>query len=378
VTESEQPNLELADTELHDWLCLSLVTGVGPRILQALLERFESPAAILDAALSELRQVPGVGSKISNAIGAARDQLDVESELALCRENKIKILTTREETYPRLLKEIVDPPATLFVQGELKPADAVAIAVVGSRHATRYGVAQAQRLAGGLARAGVTIISGLARGVDAAAQQAALLAGGRTLAVMGGGVLNIYPPEHKELADNIKHQGALLSEMPPRFAPTSNSFPQRNRIISGLALGTVVVEAAQRSGALITARHAMEQGREVFAVPGRIDSRASRGCHVLIRDGATLVQSVDDILEELGPLVEPSAHDDGAIIRHPAELKLNETEKTVLQAIDADPTSIDAVVQSTRLPVQRILSTLSVLEMKRLIVRVSGNQVARR
>ena len=378
MDESEQTELELADAELHDWLCLSLVTGVGPRILQALLERFESPAAILDAPLSQLREVPGVGSKISNAIGAARDQLDVESELALCRGNEIDILTTRDATYPRLLREIVDPPATLFVQGELKPADAVAIAIVGSRHATRYGIAQAERLAGGLARAGVTIISGLARGIDATAQQATLQAGGRTLAVLGGGLLNIYPPEHKELADDIRHQGAVLSEMPPRFVPTSNSFPQRNRIISGLALGTVVVEAAERSGALITARHAMEQGREVFAVPGRIDSRASRGCHALIRDGAKLVESVDDILEELGPLVEPSADDDGAIIRHPAELMLNETEKTVLQAIDSEATSIDAIVQSTRLPVQRVLSTLSVLEMKRLIVRISGNQVARR
>ncbi|NIL97453.1 MAG: DNA-protecting protein DprA [Planctomycetales bacterium] len=368
----------MADEGLHDWLRLSLVAGVGPRILQALLARFASPTAILDAAPSELQEVPGVGNKISRAIAAARQQLDIQSELALCRQHEIQILTPREATYPRLLKEIADPPVTLFVQGELQPADAVAIAIVGSRHATRYGLAQAKRLAAGLARAGVTIISGLARGIDVAAQQATLQAGGRTLAVLGGGLLNLYPPEHQEIAEDIRYQGAVLSEMPPRFMPTSNSFPQRNRIISGLALGTVIVEAAERSGALITARHAMEQGREVFAVPGPIDSRASRGCHALIRDGAKLVQSVDDILEELGPLVEPSAHDDGAIIRHPAELKLNETEKTVLQAIDSDATSIDAVVQATRLPVQRVLSTLSVLEMKRLVVRISGNQVARR
>ncbi len=375
---SHQAEPELADGQQHDWLRLSLVAGVGPRILQALLARFASPTAILDAGPSELREVPGVGTKISRAITAAREEIDIHAELALCRQHEIQILTPRHATYPRLLKEIADPPVTLFVQGQLKPADAVAIAIVGSRHATRYGVDQAARLAGGLARAGVTVISGLARGIDVAAGQAALQAGGRHLAVLGGGLLQLYPPEHQEIAEQIRHQGAVLSEMPPRFVPTSNSFPQRNRIISGLALGTVVVEAAQRSGALITARHAMEQGREVMAVPGRIDSRASQGCHALIRDGAKLVQSVDDILEELGPLVEPSASDQGVVIRHPAELKLNETEQAVLQAIDSDPTSIDAVARATQLPVQRVLATLSVLEMKRLLVRVSGNQVARR
>ncbi len=197
------------------------------------------------------------------------------------------------------------------------------------------------------------------------------------MAVLAGGILNLYPPEHKELADEITYQGALVSESPPRVAPTSNSFPQRNRIISGLTLGTIVVEAANRSGALITAKHAMEQGREVFAVPGRIDSRLSQGCHALIRDGAKLVQSVDDILEELGPLVEPTTQDDGTVIRHPAELQLNETERAILQAIETEPTLIDTVVQTTELPVHRVLATISVLEMRRLIVRIGGSQVAR-
>jgi DNA processing protein len=333
---------------------------------------------VLAAAPSQLREVPGVGPKLSRAICAARDEVDVAAELELCRQNQIDILATGDDRYPRLLAEIPDPPGVLFLQGGITADDAVAVAIVGSRHSTRYGVTQAERLATGLARAGVTIVSGLARGVDAAAHRGALAAGGRTLAVLGGGLLNLYPPEHKDLAGEIVGQGAVLSEAPPRLAPTSNSFPQRNRIISGLSLGTIVVEAAHRSGALITARHAMEQNREVFAVPGRVDSRASRGCHALIRDGARLVESAEDVLDELGPLVEATPRDDGTVIRHPAELKLNETETTVLQAIDSEPTAIDHIVQTTGLPVHRVLSTISVLEMRHLIVRISGQQVARR
>ncbi|MGB6043857.1 MAG: DNA-processing protein DprA [Pirellulales bacterium] len=377
MTESNEHHPETLDAEMRDWLCLSLVSGVGPRIVQSLMEQFETATGVLGASSGELRSVPGVGTKISDAIRSAREQIDIDAELAICREHGIGLLTSRDEAYPRLLNEIASPPMTLFFQGQLKPCDAVAVSVVGSRHATRYGIQQTERLVGGLARAGVTVVSGLARGIDAAAHQAALKAGGRTVAVLAGGILNLYPPEHKELADEITYQGALVSESPPRVAPTSNSFPQRNRIISGLTLGTIVVEAANRSGALITAKHAMEQGREVFAVPGRIDSRLSQGCHALIRDGAKLVQSVDDILEELGPLVEPTTQDDGTVIRHPAELQLNETERAILQAIETEPTLIDTVVQTTELPVHRVLATISVLEMRRLIVRIGGSQVAR-
>jgi DNA processing protein len=205
-----------------------------------------------------------------------------------------------------------------------------------------------------------------------------LKAGGRTLAVLGGGVLNVYPPEHRPLADQIRQRGALLSENPPFARPVSGVFPPRNRLISGLTLGVVVVEAAERSGALISARHAMEQGREVFAVPGRIDSRASRGCHRLIRDGARLVESVEDVLEELGPLVEAAPRPDGTVLHHPAELQLNEVELQILNAIPSEAISIDQLVELSGLPVQRVLATLSVLEMRNLIRRISGNQVSRR
>jgi DNA processing protein len=366
-----------ADDGLADTLRLSLVPGVGPRLYKALVDYFGSPAAVLAAPASELRGVPGIGAKLSQAIARARGEIDVDAELTLARENDVSILTHSHDGYPRALREIHDPPGVLYVRGEIKPQDALAIGIVGSRHATQYGLMVAERLASSLARAGLTIVSGLARGVDAAAHRGALEAGGRTIAVLGSGVLNIYPPEHKTLASEVTARGAVVSESPLRAAPLSGSFPQRNRIISGLSLGIIVVEASHHSGALITARHAMEQGREVFAVPGRVDSRMSHGCHRLLRDGAKLVETADDVLEELGPLVEAAPQPDGQEIHHPAELLLNEIEQQVLQAIDTSATTVDHVVATSGLPVAQVLATLSALEMRRLIRRLSGNSVLR-
>jgi len=341
------------------------------------LEHFGSADAVLAAAPSRLREVQGVGPKVTRSIASACDEIDAEAELKLCRDHGVSVLWDADPSFPRLLREIYDPPSILFVHGDLEPDDAMAIAIVGARHATSYGRQQAERLASGLARAGLTVVSGLARGIDAAAHRGALEAGGRTIAVLGSGVLNIYPPEHGTLAGQIRESGALISENPPRAQPIGGAFPQRNRIITGMTLGVIVVEAAERSGALISARHAMEQGREVFAVPGRVDSRASRGCHRLIRDGAKLVEGVEDVLEELGPLVEATPRSDGRVVHHPAELQLNDQERQVLDAIDRDPTSIDEVVVASGLPIHRVLSTISVLEMRRLIRRVSGNSVVR-
>lgn len=359
-------------------LRLALVPGVGPVTRQALLERFGSAAAVLAALPSQLRDVPGVGTTLARKIVAANEEVDAERELNLCRERGLTLLADTDPAYPRLLREIHNPPAFLFVHGELKPEDALAVAIVGTRHATSYGRQQAERLAAGLARAGLTIVSGLARGIDAAAHRAAMQAGGRTLAVLGSGVLNIYPPEHQGLADEVRAHGALISENPPLSEPVSGAFPQRNRLISGLSLGVIVIEAAERSGALITARHAMEQGRDVFAVPGRVDSRTSRGCHRLIRDGAKLVECVEDVLDEFGPLVEAAPRPDGTVMHHPAELQLNELERQVLNAITSDAISIDRIVETCGLPVQRVLATISVLEMRSLVRRVSGNSVLRR
>ena len=363
--------------DLADAVRLSLVPGVGPRIMRALLERFGTSAAVLRAAPAELRQVRGVGPKLVRKIVSAEEEIHAEDEIALCRERGIAILIQSGPGYPDVLSQIHDPPGVLFVRGALKPQDALAIAIVGTRHATQYGLRQAERLAASLSRAGLTIISGLARGIDGAAHRGAIGAGGRTLAVLASGVLNIYPPEHEQLAAEVAAHGALVSESPPRAEPLAGAFPQRNRLISGMALGVIVIEAADRSGALITARHAMEQGREVFAVPGRIEDRTSRGCHRLIRDGAKLIESADDVLEELGPLFKAAPREDGQVVHHPAELLLNEIEQQVLSAIGGDPTSIDEVVSQTGLSVPQVLATISVLEVRRVIRRLSGTMVAR-
>jgi DNA processing protein len=363
--------------ELSDTLRLSLVPGIGPRLRQLLLERFGSPSAIFAASHSDLRSVPGIGEKLASAVSRAVKEIDVAAELELCRKHQIKIVPLGSPEYPRALEEIPDPPGVLFVRGTLESRDALSIALVGSRHATRYGLTTAERLAGSLARAGLTVISGLARGIDAAAHRGALQAGGRTLAILGSGVLNIYPPEHAELAGQVIAQGAVVGEAPVRSPPLSGAFPQRNRLISGMSLGVVVVEAALQSGALITARHAVEQGRDVFAVPGQVDSRTSRGCHRLIRDGAKLVETADDVLEELGPLVAAAQRDDGPPIYHPAELLLNDSEQKILAAVGTSPTAIDQVIADCGLPTPRVLSTLSVLEMRRLVTRISGNYVQR-
>jgi DNA processing protein len=361
-------------------LLLALTSGIGPRLRKSLLAHFGSAEAVMNAAASDLRAVAGIGQKLSRSIVTSRREIDVEAELRDCREQNVQVLVESESAYPQSLRTIPDPPGVLFVRGEIVPSDGVAVAIVGTRHATQYGIAQADRLAAGLARCGYTIVSGLARGIDAAAHRGALKAGGRTLAVLGSGVLSVYPPEHESLANEVIARGALISENPPRSPPLSGAFPQRNRIITGLSLGVIVVEASERSGALISARHAMEQGRDVFAVPGRVDSRTSRGCHRLIRDGAKLVETIDDVLEELGPLATPTpiASDEAAPpIRHPGELQLNEPEKAVLAAIDDEPITIDTVISTSGLPVQNVLSTLSVLEMRRLIRRLGGNRVMR-
>jgi DNA processing protein len=287
-------------------LLLALTPGIGPRLRKSLVAHFGSAEAVVNAAASDLRAVPGIGQKLSRCIVASRREIDVDAELRDCHENKVSVLVEFEADYPATLRNIPDPPGVLFVRGQIRPTDGIAVAIVGTRHGTTYGVAQAEKLAAGLATCGYTVVSGLARGIDAAAHRGALKAGGRTLAVLGSGVLNIYPPEHESLATEIIAQGALISENPPRSPPLSGAFPQRNRIITGLSLGVIVVEASERSGALISARHAMEQGREVFAVPGRVDSRTSRGCHRLLRDGAKLVETIDDVLEELGPLATPT------------------------------------------------------------------------
>jgi DNA processing protein len=361
---------------------LACVPGIGSRLRQLLLERFGSPQRVFAASPAEIAGVAKIGPKLAALIPTLATNPVAEEVIELCRRRDVQILPEGAAGYPGLLSRIDDPPGLLFVRGRLEPCDSLAVAIVGARHASAYGRRVAHQLAGGLARAGYTVVSGLARGIDAAAHRGALEAGGRTIAVLGSGVLSIYPPEHAELALEVIAQGAVVSELPPLTEPQTGTFPSRNRIVSGLTLGTVVVEAADRSGALITARLAGEQGREVFAVPGPIDSRMSRGCHALIRDGATLVQGIDDILGELGPLFETAVTADGREVKAPAELRLDELERQVLAAVDtlaggAGGVDIDELVAETGLAASRVLAAIGVLETRRIARRLPGNRVAR-
>jgi DNA processing protein len=365
------------DQQLLDWLRLTLVPGVGSRTLQSLLDRFGSPGEVFQASLSELREVDGVGQKVSAAIGEGRHSPDAERELQRCRELGVDLLLREDASFPESLRAIPDPPGLLYVRGRIEERDNIAVAIVGSRRCTMYGRQQAERLAATLARAGLTIISGLARGIDAAAHQGALAAGGRTIAVLGTGLANVYPPEHHDLAQRVAASGALISEYALDQAPLAGLFPQRNRLISGLSSGVIVIEATRTSGSLHTARHAMEQGREVFAVPGRIDSLASEGCHDLIRDGVTLIRNADDVLDALGPLIQPVQRSDSDTVLNPRELTLSDQERRILNLITTEPVHQDEVLRSADLEPSRVLATLTVLEMKRFIRRLPGGHLCR-
>lgn len=369
--------LAMDHEERSEYLQLALTNGIGPVLIERLLDRFGTAAKVFAASPLQLCEVPGISLAISRALRDPAFRAHVAEMLDFCASRGVQILAKSDAEFPRLLQEIPDPPSVLFMRGQLRSSDSLGIAIVGTRRASQYGRFQAARFARCLSRAGLTIVSGLARGIDASAHQGALEAGGRTIAVLSNGVTDIYPPQHESLANSIEGTGAILSEMPPGSRPKRGMFPRRNRLISGLTLGTLVIEAGERSGALITARTAGEQGREVFALPGMVSSPNARGCHQLIRDGAILVQDPEDVLEALGPLVESTELPSGQSVRNATELQLNEQETAVLQAIPVEPTDIDSVVVSCGLPVSRVLSTLSVLEMRRLIRRLGGNAVQR-
>lgn len=366
-----------ANQQILDAVRLNLVPGIGPRLQRTLCDRFGSPGEVFRASAEELATLPGIGPKILRAILNGEWAEAARREATRCSEVGICLICAEDDNYPRMLAEICDPPGVLYCRGQYQPRDRLAVAIVGSRRCTLYGRQQAERLAEALARSGVTVVSGLARGIDSAAHRGALSAGGRTIAVTATGLAHIYPAEHAELAEEVIANGVLLSESRLDQAPVPGLFPQRNRIISGLSLGVIIVEASRRSGALHTARHAMEQGREVFAVPGRIDSLASEGCHTLIRDGATLVRNVDDVLDSLGPLVEPVERAGDGPVHDPRELALNEQERQVLNQITSEPTHVDEVLRGLDLESPRALSTLTVLEMKRLLRRLPGGYFVR-
>jgi len=363
--------LELT-SDVRDMLALQLVPGIGPRLTAALVQRFGSAGSVLKATPGQLQEVPHIGAKLAQSIYEAIRRGDVTAEMELMARLGVCLLVRGTEDYPKPLGNISDPPYLLYMRGIMEPCDANAIAIVGSRHCTAYGKRVAERLAGDLSRAGFTVISGLARGIDGIAHRAALQAGGRTIAVLAGGLSRIYPPEHTELADQVVTRGALLSESSMRMEPMSGMFPARNRLISGLSRAVVVIEAAERSGALITATHAADQGRTVFAVPGPLDSDASAGTHQLLRKGAVLIRGVNDIVEELDGVK-------AIVARAPANAppEMDAVQKQIWEFLQDRPRHIDEIAQSLRLPVPQISGTLLMLEMKRAVRRLPGNHYER-
>jgi len=363
--------------DLKDLLCASLEARLNVARYRTLVERFGSWDAATKASPEALRNAIGVGEEVAARIRNSARSDAPEREMAAADQAGVRLVPHSAEDYPAAIKRTDDAPLVLYVKGTLLKSDPLALAVVGSRRCTYYGRSQAERMAFGLANAGFCIVSGLAEGIDAAAHRGALKAGKRTIAVLGCGLGRIYPVGHEELADQVVASGALLSEQPMDAHPDRRYFPRRNRLIAALGLGVLVVEAAARSGALITARLAAEMGKDVFAIPGNIDRFESRGCHRLIKDGAKLVESLDDIIEELGPLAEAVVLPAGGKVEDARVLYLNEREQRLFNLLSSTPMSIDEVIIESGLPASQVGSTLMVLELKRLVKQLAGKRFVR-
>lgn len=369
--------------DLLDLMALTLVPGLGPRLTQALLDHFGSAAAARRASAAQLQQVPHIGSKLAHDFADALRTADPQAELDRAAEFGVTLLPQSSPDYPDRLKDLPDAPHLLYVRGAVLAADANAVAIVGSRRCTAYGVRMASRLAGDLARAGLTVVSGLARGIDGEAHRGALGAGGRTLAVLAGGLSEIYPPEHVGLADEVAARGALLSETPMLMEPQRGMFHARNRLISGLARAVVIIEANDKSGALITARHALEQGRDVFAVPANADSAHSAGSLRLLREGAKLIRHADDLLEDLNGLSPPRSTKTTELYSEPAPAApvappiVDPTHQRVWDML-TEPKHADEITRSLGLASAEVSGLLLVMEMKKLIRRGPGSVFERR
>jgi DNA processing protein len=377
---------------VRDHLALALVPGLGPKLTAALLARFGSASAARQATAAQLREIPHIGEKLAHSLAEAFRKADIGPELRLMEQHHVHAVPLGLPGYPPPLASVVAPPPLLYFRGEWMSSDASAVGMVGSRSCTSYGLRIAAQIARGLARAGFTIISGLARGIDAASHRGALEGGGRTVAALAGGLSRIYPPEHAPLADEITAgRGCLITETPMVMEPQPGMFPARNRIISGLSRAVIVVEANIRSGALITARHAAEQGREVYAVPGPVDSPASAGCHELIRNGARLVRSADDVIEDLRGLSSPSKEtgdrgqeaarnapaQSASTVPAPAPPQLDSAQQRTYDAL-AERRHADELARELALPVGDLARILMQLELKKLVRRLPGNFYERR
>jgi DNA processing protein len=369
--------------DLKYWMALKSIDGIGNALFQPLLDRFRSPAAVFSASIHDLSAVPGISKKSASAIVSFKSWDKILRQLDTLDKMDVKIITCLDELYPTNLLNIYDRPALLYISGHLEKED-IPVAIVGSRHASTYGRYTTDRISRELALRGITIVSGMARGIDSCAHRGALAAKGRTIAVLGSGLDVIYPPENKNLFTDIAQNGAVVSEFPLGTQPLPYHFPARNRIISGLSYGVVVVEAGEKSGSLITARLAMEQGREVFAIPGAIDSASSRGANSLIKQGAKLIDSIDDILEDILPQLERStvpptlrkqeiAHRCAA--KPDAERNtdsFNPIQQSILKTLSSEKKHADDIISDAGLPPADVLSALITLELKGVVFQHPG------
>lgn len=379
-----QPN----SVGIENWLKLIRADGVGPATFGKLIKRFGSAERVLGASVSELAKTNGLGFKTAERIAATRDKFDPAPELELAQKLGVWLINLDDERYPPVLRRIYDPPPVLYVKGSLGREDNLALSIVGSRRCSLYGQEQSSRFAHFLGSAGFTICSGMARGIDTAAHQGALSAGGRTIAVQGCGLATVFPPENDKLFELICESGACVSELPLGYEPLRVNFPPRNRIIAGLSLGTIVIEAAQQSGALITARAALDYNREVMAVPGKIDSPLSRGAHQLIKQGATLIESVEDVTEALGHIGEQLGEHVSAAAANASEraertlfdvsqLKLSDAERKIYNCLSKEPIHVEQVIAETNLAPGIVNATLISMRLKGLIKQLPGSLFAK-
>lgn len=362
-------------TRREAYIALNMVDTLGPVRVRNLVAALGAPEAIFEASEEDLRRAEGIGAEVARGILDQRGRVDPAEEEARARKCGARLVTCEEPEYPAALKNIYDPPLALYVRGTLEKKDRHAISVVGTRHATHYGLSVADRLAYQLAKTGFTVVSGLARGIDTAAHRAALKGGGRTLAVLGSAIDQLYPEENAGLADEIAEHGAVISEYTMGREPDRTTFPYRNRVVSGLSMGLIVVEAGVKSGAVITATEALEQGRTVFAVPGRVDAPSSRGTHQLIRQGARLCEGIDDVLQEFEMLIPKEQQQQVESMPKRPDVPLTVDEQAVVRALWKGALDVDALAREASLKSAQVSSLLLGLEMKRVVRILPGRVV---
>ena len=357
------------------YIALNLLDSVGPVRVRNLIKALGSPEAVFNASESDLLQAEGIGREVAKKICAQRGSADPAAEEQKAARHGVRIVSFVDDEYPEPLKNIYDPPLALYVRGTLEKRDRHAISVVGTRTPSHYGVGVADRLSYQLAKAGFVVVSGLARGIDTAAHKAALKGGGRTIAVLGSAHDKLYPTENKGLADEIAAQGAVISEYTMGREADRTTFPYRNRIVSGLCMGLLVVEASAQSGAMITSDMALEQGKSIFAVPGRIDTPSSRGPHQLLRNGATLVEDVDDILREFDSLLPTEKKQAAKETMKRPDVPLDDQEQAIVKALWQGGLDVDTLTRAAGLPSGKVSALLIGLEMKRVVRILPGRMI---